>query len=82
MKNLLLLLVTVTLTSCSQVRPVNNPSGADYSASHDLQGERSPGRKSLDTAEVDQRAKSYEQNGHPPEEARALAQIEYLKSGK
>ena len=78
-----LLLAAAGLTACVHIKPTDNPSGVDYVASGGsrLRESRSD-LKQLDIPEVAQRAKNYEKRGYTRDEARALAQTEYLKSGR
>ena len=85
MKTLALLLVAVALTSCRHVtvNSAKNPSGAEFSASQNSLGSLdSKSSNSFIDSQAQHRAESYEKRGYTPEEARALARAEYVKSGK
>jgi len=81
MKIVFLILSLVVLTSCVHTKLNDSRSGVNYSATTGPEKQiPSDPWKGLDRPEVEQRAKHYENEGHSPEEALALAQIEYLKS--
>lgn len=81
MKIALLLVVTVALSGCGHFRPANNPSGTEALAlrPHDSIEAR---RGSMDDRAIVQRTKMYEDQGHSAGEARALAEIEKVKTGR
>ncbi|RKX35687.1 MAG: hypothetical protein DRP71_02775 [Verrucomicrobia bacterium] len=83
MKTAFLFLVIAGLSACANIKPVDSPSGGDYAATTGPQKQTPSNlRKNHDRPEIEQRAKSYENEGYSPEEARAMAEIEYLKTAK
>ncbi len=88
MKNILLLL-SVGLTGCVITQRPEDPSefnAAVENAPRYSRERRSNARPAtrlpLDKKAIGQRAQIHENGGLPPKEARALAEIEYLTTGK
>jgi hypothetical protein len=79
-----IVLLSLCLTACAHFKPVRKPSGvrhADPTVAWPAGMVYEKYKEMSLSGTIDQRAKSYEKKGHPPEEARAIAEIEYLKTG-